>query len=668
MLKKRNATSACNRLFTFIALLLLPYPIIASEVNILVIAIHGVENSKAAWLPTINHLNKSLPQHHFSLVPVLPSNLDEIERLVQSESVDFVITQPAIYVDLEIKFGVTKMLTMVKRGGYSQFGSAIVTLQESEIHAISDLRGKRLAGVAELGFGGWLVGCREMLDHNFNPFHDADDIIFTGNQYEEVKALTEGRVDAAVLRTGMLESLASSGQIDMKQFRILEEKQHPGFNLKISTALYPEWAIAHTHRAANELSREVAMALLSIPSSSDAAINAGYQEWTFPYDYQPVHELLKSMSVGPYQGYGEIRFSEVFYRHWPGFILGTLFIVLIFTLGWIWNKKLSREVAIRRKIAHTLHKNEKKLQLAASVFSHAREGIMITAPDGTIIDTNQAFSDITGYSKEETIGNKPSLLKSGRQSDDFYSDLWQSLRKHGFWSGELWNRRKNGKVYSEQLTISSVKNSKQQVQHYIALFSDNTEKKRAELDLEESKQALELEKQKAEQMARTDPLTGLNNRRAFFEMGRDIEKMSKRYQRVYSVIMLDVDHFKNINDQFGHATGDRVLIDVARTICQVSRDTDIPARVGGEEFAIILPETSIEDALLLAERLRESFTGLKLPADPGSRSLSASFGVAESTEDEVHLNLEQVINRADAAMYKVKQTGRNQVFSYSLMQ
>ena len=151
-------------------------------------------------------------------------------------------------------------------------------------------------------------------------------------------------------------------------------------------------------------------------------------------------------------------------------------------------------------------------------------------------------------------------------------------------------------------------------------------------------------------------------------MGRDIEKLSRRYQRVYSVIMLDVDHFKAINDQFGHSTGDRVLVDVAHTITEISRDTDIPARVGGEEFAIILPETSIDEAMLLAERLRQAFTELKLPAITEDRVLSASFGVAESVDDENNLDLEQVINHADTAMYKAKNTGRNQVFSYPLPQ
>lgn len=666
MVKERISTPACNGLVILLVLLFSTFESSASDVKILVIAVYGTENADSAWSPTIDYLNRSLPQHHFSLVTVPPSELDKIQALVQSKSVDFVITQPAIYVDLEIRFGITKMLALVRRGGYTRFGSAIIVRKDSDIYQVSDLVGKKLAGVARLGFGGWLAGYWEMMNKGFNPFDQADSIIFTGNQISEVEALTAGRVDAAVLRTGMLENLASNSKLDISQFRILEEKHYPGFNFKVSTALYPEWTIADTHRTENSLSREVAMTLLSIPPTSQAAKAADYQEWTFPYDYQPVHELLKSMRIGPYQHQQEVPLSEVFYRHWPGFILGSVFIVLIFTLGWIWNKKLSHEVAIRKQIAHTLHKNEKKLHLAASVFSHAREGIMITAPDGTIIDINQAFSDITGYNKEEAIGSKPSILKSGRQADDFYRQLWQSLKENGYWSGELWNRRKNGKVYSEQLTISSVVNAKQQVQHYIALFSDNTEKKQAELDLEESRQALEKEKLKAEEMARTDPLTGLNNRRAFFEMGRDIEKLSKRYQRVYSVIMLDVDHFKDINDQFGHATGDRVLIDVAGTINKASRNTDIPARVGGEEFAIILPETSIDEAMLLAERLRHSFTGLQMPTASENRMLSASFGVAESVDGETYLDLEQVISHADTAMYKAKQTGRNQVFSYPL--
>jgi diguanylate cyclase (GGDEF)-like protein len=256
-----------------------------------------------------------LPQHAFHLIPVAPFDLERIKGLVAQQTIDFVITQPAIYVDLEINFGVSRILTMVQQGGFAKFGSTIITRADSGIHTIKDLRGKTVAGVAKLGFGGWLVGYKEMLENGFDPYKDAKAVKFLGTQPREIQAVLNGEVDAAVIRTGALENHATEWKIKLDDFRILAPKAYPGFPFKVSTPLYPDWAFAKTHKASNELSRSVALALLSLGSNSQVAAKAGFQEWTFPYDYQPVHDLLKTLRVGPYENYGKVSMRDFADQH-----------------------------------------------------------------------------------------------------------------------------------------------------------------------------------------------------------------------------------------------------------------------------------------------------------------------------------------------------------------
>ena len=278
----------------------------ARKVNILVIAIHGEDVARKEWQPTLDHLQATLPRHEFHLIPVSPFDLEQIKAPIARQEIDFVITQPAIYVALENEFGVSRILTMVQQGGHSAFGSAIITRADSDIHGIRDLRGKTIAGVAQLGFGGWLVGYKEMLAHGFDPYKDARAVKFLGTQPREIQAVLDGEVDAAVIRTGTLEMHATAGKIRLDDFRVLAPKTYPGFPYRVSTPLYPGWAFAKTHKASNELSKSVALALLSLGSNSPVNARAGFQEWTFPCDYQPVHELLKTLRAGPYENYGQI--------------------------------------------------------------------------------------------------------------------------------------------------------------------------------------------------------------------------------------------------------------------------------------------------------------------------------------------------------------------------
>jgi diguanylate cyclase (GGDEF)-like protein/PAS domain S-box-containing protein len=300
-----------------------------------------------------------------------------------------------------------------------------------------------------------------------------------------------------------------------------------------------------------------------------------------------------------------------------------------------------------------------KMELAAKVFTYAHEGITITDDQGTILDVNDNFSLITGYSREEAMGRNPRFLKSGREDAAFYEVLWQTLLSDGHWSGEIWNRRKNGDIYPEQLNISAVRDAQGITRQYVALFSDITGRKEVEAQVH--------------QLAFFDPLTSLPNRRLLTDRLNQALLINKRNNRFGAVMFLDLDNFKPLNDSYGHAMGDLLLVEVAKRLKNCVREVDTVARIGGDEFMILLseldanPQSSAEQALAVAEKVRlslaESFLLSQQPQQQQDSVVkhhcTCSVGVALLTTDTT--DYEAVIKLADAAMYQAKDQGRNRV-------
>ena len=307
-------------------------------------------------------------------------------------------------------------------------------------------------------------------------------------------------------------------------------------------------------------------------------------------------------------------------------------------------------------------RKDEKIRLAANVFSHAREGITITNADGIIIDVNEAFTRITGYSREEVIGQNPRILQSGRQDKAFYEAMWRDLTGPGHWSSEIWNQRKNGEVYAELLTISAVRDAQGAAQQYVALFSDITGIKEHQYQLEH--------------IAHFDALTNLPNRRMLEDRLNQAMATSKRNGLYGALMFLDLDNFKPLNDTHGHGVGDLLLVEIARRLSACVREVDTVARSGGDEFVVVLSELdadkvkSGELAAGVAEKIRLSLAApywLTVVA-PGLNTTtiehhcSASIGVALFTNHET--SQPDVMKWADAAMYQAKAAGRNVVRFY----
>lgn len=321
---------------------------------------------------------------------------------------------------------------------------------------------------------------------------------------------------------------------------------------------------------------------------------------------------------------------------------------------------VARESQLASEVSHR--------RLWSSVFQGSGEAIIITDPQAIIVDVNPAFEAIFGYAQEEVRGKNPRMLSSRREAPAFYQAMWQTLLREGFWQGEIWDTHRDGSEHPKLVSISAVRNAGGMPCNFVGYYTDISERKRAEVELERYRQNLErlvhartqaLEQANAEleRLATTDPLTGLFNRRTFLERGEQCQLNAQRYGTPYSMVIIDIDHFKSINDRFGHDRGDQVLKTVVQRIQAGLRETDTLARWGGGEFIVLSPQSTCEGTILLAERLRQSLAESPLET---VGQVTASFGVAGYVAGD---NLDTLVKRVDAGLYAAKHAGRNRVCS-----
>jgi len=287
--------------------------------------------------------------------------------------------------------------------------------------------------------------------------------------------------------------------------------------------------------------------------------------------------------------------------------------------------------------------HEQKLRLIGELLGRTAEAIMITDAGARIVYVNRSFTKVTGYTLKEVSGKTPRILHSGRQTAEFYAHLWKCINASGRWQGEIWNRRKNGEIYPEWLSITAVRSSAGKVENYLAIFSDITLRKREEQELYE--------------LATHDTLTGLPNRFFFSERFMHAMARAKRAGHLVGLLYLDLDRFKPVNDSLGHKCGDRLLQTVARRIKRSVREEDTIARLGGDEFAVILEHLSRpRDAAATARKLLRALARPFL-LEGHNASITASIGITVYPLDGD--DVETLLKRADGAMYRAKTERRN---------
>jgi diguanylate cyclase (GGDEF)-like protein/PAS domain S-box-containing protein len=296
-----------------------------------------------------------------------------------------------------------------------------------------------------------------------------------------------------------------------------------------------------------------------------------------------------------------------------------------------------------------LEQANERLELFARMFDNSGEAMMITGADRCILMVNPAFEQITQYRAAEVVGKNPKLLSSGKQTADFYKFMWATIEASGQWSGEIWNRRKNGEVYPEWLSIGVVKNAKGQIINYISLFSDITKRKEAE--------------RRIEFLAHYDILTRLPNRALFADRMKHALLLASRSNSKVGLMFLDLDKFKSINDTLGHLAGDQLLQSVAARLLSCVRQSDTVCRQGGDEFLILLEEIgSVADIDQIAHKI---MAAMSVAHQLENEKIIVSFSIGAAIYPDDADEVESLVHCADQAMYLAKSSGRNNFKLYN---
>lgn len=367
-----------------------------------------------------------------------------------------------------------------------------------------------------------------------------------------------------------------------------------------------------------------------------------------------IRDLVQSGEQGP-EFYGKLWGTILAGKVWQGEIVnrrkdGSRYPEeMTITPVCLEGREITHFIAVKQDISER-KRTEEQLREAATVMSNTHEGVLITDTVPNIIAINNAYTTITGYTEAEAIGHNPSMLGSGRTDKAFYQAMWKEILDHGYWQGEIWNRRKSGEIYPQLLTINSVYNDKQEPVRYIGVFSDITQ-------LKENQAQLEF-------MAHHDPLTRLPNR-ALVEsrLQQEIEQ-GHRHSLRSGVLFIDLDHFKPVNDSFGHLVGDELLCAVAERLGQRLREGDTLGRLGGDEFILLLSMLhDPQDAAVVARDLIIALNEPFILPDGQEVFIGGSIGISLFPQDGETVS--ELMKNADAAMYLAKENGRNQFSFYT---
>jgi diguanylate cyclase (GGDEF)-like protein len=334
-------------------------------VRIGVLAFRGHDVALKRWEPTAKYLSSELSRYQFQIIPLTN---DDINSFVNNGQIDFVLTNPASYVGLEMQYGVRRLATLLSNangGRYTRFGAVVITRSDNNIYNFQDLRGKSFMAVHQNAFGGWWMAQRELLRNGTDPVKDLKSIRFVGFPQDQiVYAVRDGKIDAGTVRSGVLEDMAANGHIRLEDFRVINSQKSLYFHNHHSTELYPEWPLAAVRHVPIDLAQDVSLTLLRMPETSSPNIHAQIKGWTAPLDYQPVHALMQELQVGPYEHMGKVSLATIV-TSYTGWIIALMVLIVVlmsssfFVIGLnrrliYANKQLEREVGVHTELENRL--------------------------------------------------------------------------------------------------------------------------------------------------------------------------------------------------------------------------------------------------------------------------------------------------------------------------
>jgi len=733
-------------------------------IKIGVLAYRSKESTLKRWQPLEQFFHQHIPQREFIVKALV---YDELDKAVQQNKVDFILTNPGHYIQLKANYHLSSPLaSLIKNSANHQlarFAGVIFTLaSRHDINQLSDLKSQRIAATKTASLGGYQMQSYALHQANLS-LPNQKQLHITGMPHDNVvDAVLNKQADVGFVRSGVLESLQQQQKLDLKHLKIINQ-QTTNFPLIHSTQLYPEWPFAALAHVDRDLASHFAAALLLL-HEDPVRHKMNIQGFTIPTDYLPVENGLRALRFPPFDTAPEFTLKDIWQRYAPyiSILLALASCILLLSLFLIkltkrlkrQNKKISDHSAKHMallsslsegvyginnkgictfinpaalkllgytrselldtdtpicpiflqdhekqstknpiqqtlsdgKTRHLEHLFQRKdgslfpvqlnivglasttenqqsavitftdMSLEKEMLEHnkmlstaleaSQTSIVITDIHANVEWVNPAFETLTGYTKVEAIGHNPAqLLYSGKQDQPFYKNLWDTVLSGKPWKGELINRRKDGSLYDEELYISPVMGEKGKIKHFLAVKHDITQRKQLQ--------------NKLKHISEHDTLTELPNRLLLNDRLNQALSLAKRNKTTLALIFLDLDKFKPVNDTFGHDIGDLLLQQVAKRIQICLRESDTVARVGGDEFIILLPNIQNQHNILsLAEKIRSALNQ-SFDCDNNTLNISSSLGIAIYPEHG--LTALELSKNADSAMYQSKNKGRNNV-------
>jgi diguanylate cyclase (GGDEF)-like protein/PAS domain S-box-containing protein len=615
----------------------------AQTVNIGVLAFRPKPEILKKWQPLEKALKRAIPEHDFT---IHACDYLELERMVFEKQVDFVLTNPAHFVLLSKRLGVAAPLaTLIVEDSdvpLNSFGGVIFALAErTDLKQLSDLKGKRLA-TPDLGsFGGYQTQTYELVMAGIRIPDDVSIRVVGMPHDNAVNEVLKGGADAGFVRTGVLEAMAREGRLDKSRIHILNQQHMAGFPLFLSTRLYPEWTFSALPHVNENVSRRVAAALFRLEEDTTTTRAIGIHGFSTPSDYSQVEELQRELRLPPFDSTPKFTLHDVWTRYyWQSIsaIAAILLILFLATSLFMSNRNLK---ASGKKLGN-------EVRLRYSLLNALGEGVYGVDYRGHCIFINPAALKMLGLTEDEVIGkDQHALFHHHRADGSTYPGhdcpVYRSLVDEQTRSGEEWFWRKDGTGFPVATTVSPnpVAGSKGAV----VVFHDITERKQND--------------ERIRHMAQHDSLTDLPNRAMLNDRLQQALSYAKRENQRVALMFIDLDMFKPVNDTLGHVVGDWLLKQVAMRMRECVRDSDTVARVGGDEFVVLLRSVeSTADAGMVAEKIRNT---LNKPFELAQQSLNISCSIGMVVYPDHAKSEGEMIDYADIAMYRAKQGGRDRV-------
>ncbi|MBN2816809.1 MAG: PhnD/SsuA/transferrin family substrate-binding protein [Campylobacterales bacterium] len=573
--------------------------------------------------PIATYLSKELNV----TVVIKPLTQEELEDELNKGTLDIVATNPTHYLSLQKQHKTTGAIaTLVKQHNHiytANLGGVILThSNRADIASLKDLKGKNIAIPGKKFLGGFLTQNYELLENGVDVSKDVT-LLELGSHDRVVQAVVDGTVDAGFIRSGIYEELVEEGLLNPRDVSVVHEYMMDYFPLKVSTTLYPEWAIVAAKKLDVDIISKIAVALYGYVGEQKG--NNVIVGFTIPGDYAEIDRLARALRIPPYEMAPDFTSKDIFQKY--GNNISAIVIVIVLFIGALWS----------------LYQKARREKMYAQSILNAAPNPIIIRNEQTIVSANTAFLELVQYDS----------LEAFKKEHNSISDFFEDGETDEYLRARMYDQSWIEYILSNPQTELKAKvNVGEKVKLYrvkASLLESKGDTYRVIVTFDDISLLVA--------QLTTDSLTKVPNKMHFDLMFKYALNIHKREAKPLSLIFFDVDYFKRVNDMYGHLVGDKILYDMAQLVKASLRKTDTVARWGGEEFVVLLPNTSLADAKNLAENLRVKIES-KLFEDVGH--LTSSFGVSEYLEGEKST---EFLERVDKLLYEAKANGRNLVIA-----